>query len=529
MKNLTDKLKTEEQLQFAQEVADKAKLMGVDPRLAVALAFRESKFDPSAIGADGEIGLMQVLPSTAKGMGFSAEDLRDPSKNIEIGLTYLKQNLEKFEGNSAMAAAAYNAGPNHPFFSDADKSLPASTEKYLADIRDLGGFEPTPVQEEGSGDGAGGPPPGGASENDFKMRMLMDAAGITGGAVAGKVSDVGRGVIGGARDLVRASRTLPGALSVMESMSKGAAPPSMPPAPPAPSAPTPQAGALRPVAGGPAGPVSGPVGGPAGPLTQMGGSGTYNYGKAFGLTDIEAGLATDMSKQTGGASDLIAKRTEALQKIQNMGGGFVENPNYGGIMTPDRGVGSGPRASFTQQSAIPPNPDMPSGRQPGLAQLPPTAPISAAPPVPPQPGALSQAGAALKQGAGAVLRSPLAQGAMGGLSVAESAMEADKRMQAKDPTGAAIAGTGVMGGAMQMFAPPQIKAIGAAISLASPLTLYLRDNLKNQQPMPDPTEAQMLQAQSPSFGPYPRPMPRPPLRPRIPALGTNLPPVEFAQ
>jgi hypothetical protein len=514
MKNLTDKLTTQEQLQFAQEVADKAKLMGVDPRLAVALAFRESKFDPAAIGADGEIGLMQVLPSTAKGMGFSAEDLRDPSKNIEIGLTYLKQNLEKFEGNSAMAAAAYNAGPNHPFFSDADKPLPASTEKYLADIRDLGGFEPTPAQEENSGGGAGGPPPGGASENDFKMRMLMDAAGITGGAIAGKVSDVGRGVIGGARDLVRASRTLPGALSVMESMTSGGG--QAPSMPSAPSAPTPQAGALRPVAGGPAGPVSGPVGGPAGPLTQMGGSGTYNYGKAFGLTDIEAGLATDMSKQPGGASDLIAKRTEALQKIQNMGGGFVENPNYGGIMTPDRGVGSGPRASFTQQSAIPPNPDMPSGRQPGLAQLPPTAPISAAPPVPPQPGALSQAGAALKQGAGAVLRSPLAQGAMGGLSIAESAMEADRQIQAKDTTGAGIAAAGVGGGAMQIFGGPKVKAIGALISAASPLTLYLRENLRKQAPMPDPTEAEMLEAQMPAFNMYPRPTSGPVLRSRMP-------------
>ena len=281
----------------------------------------------------------------------------------------------------------------------------------------------------------------------------------------------------------------------------------MPSAPPAAL----QAGAPRPIAGGPAG----PVGGPAAPLTQMGGPGAYNYGKAFGLTDIEAGRATDMSKQPGGASDLIAKRTEALQKIQNMGGGFVENPNYGGIMTPQQGAGGGPRASFVQAPG-------------GLSQLPPTTPISAAPPPPPPgPGPLSQAAGALKQGAGAVLRSPLAQGALGGLSIAESAMEADKRIQQQDTAGAGIAAAGIGGGAMQIFGGPKVKAIGALISAASPLTLYLRENLRKQAPMPDPTEAEMLEAQRAAFGMYPKPMTRGPVRPRIPELGTNLPPVEF--
>lgn len=502
LKNLT-----EEQAQVANEIVSKAKQMGIDPRLAVAVAYRESRLNPNTKnGSSGEIGLMQVMPKTAEGMGFSVDDLRDPTKNIEIGLTYLKQGLDKF-GDPMLAVAGYNAGHNHPYFTDPEnKALPDSTKEYLREINQNGGFEPTPAQEEGSGGSGAGGAGGGpgnvdASENDFKMRMLMDAGGIGAGAVAGKVSDVGRGVIGGARDIVRASRTLPGALSVMESMTRGAAPPSMPSAPPTPSAPPLQAGAPRPVAGGPAG----PVGGPASPLTQMGGPGAYNYGKAFGLTDIEAGRATDMSKQPGGASDLIAKRTEALQKIQNMGGGFVENPNYGGIMTPDKGVGSGPRASFTQQSAIPPSPDLPGGRQPGLAQLPPTSPISAAPPVPPQPGPLSQAGAALKQGAGAVLRSPLAQGAMGGLSIAESAMEADRQIQAKDTTGAGIAAAGVGGGAMQIFGGPKVKAIGALISAASPLTLYLRENLRKQTPMPDATEEELLAAQRPAFNMYPRP------------------------
>jgi hypothetical protein len=128
----------------------------------------------------------------------------------------------------------------------------------------------------------------------------------------------------------------------------------------------------------------------------------------------------------------------------------------------------------------------------------------APPPPPPPPGPLAQAAGAVKQGAGAVLRSPLASGALGGLSIAESAQEADRQIQAKDTTGAAIAGAGVAGGAMQIFGGPKAKAIGALVSAASPLTLYLRKNLQNQTPMPDPTEQEMVEAQSPAFR-YARP------------------------
>jgi hypothetical protein len=478
LKNLT-----EEQAQVANEIVSKAKQMGIDPRLAVAVAYRESRLNPNTKnGSSGEIGLMQVKPTTAEMMGFSVDDLKDPSKNIEIGLSYLKQGLEKF-GDPMLAVAGYNAGHNHPYFTDPEnKSLPDSTKEYLREINQNGGFEPTPAQDDSPPEQ---PPPAPASEDDFnenKMRLAMDVAGAGAGATAAKVADVGKGVVGGARDLVRGSRSLPGALSVLQSMQGAGAPAPAAPAAPSPGMPPQPQGAPRPVAGGPAG----PVGGPASPLTQMGGSGAYNYGKAFGLTDIEAGRATDMTKNPGGANDLINQRTQALQKIQQMGGGFVENPNYGGIMTPQQGAGSGPRASFVQSPS-------------GLSQLPPTAPISAAPPVPPQPGALSQAGAALKQGAGAVLRSPLAQGAMGGLSIAESAMEADRQIQAKDTTGAGIAAAGVGGGAMQIFGGPKVKAIGALISAASPLTLYLRENLRKQTPMPDPTEQELLAAQRPAF------------------------------
>ena len=506
MENILDKL-TEDQSQVALQIARKAKEMGIDPRLAVALAYRESGLNPNTkVGTSGEIGLMQVMPKTARGMGFSVDELKDPSKNIEIGLTYLKQGLDKFGGDPVLAAAGYNAGLNHPYFADPEnKPLPQSTKEYLKSISGLGGFTSPQAKEEDAPQQVETP----ASEGDFqanKARMAADLIGAGAGAGIAKGLDITKNI----GDTAAAIRQLPGALSAQPPMAPAAAPTAAPAAPAAP-------GMARPVAGGPAG----PVGGPASPLTQMGGSGTYNYGKAFGLTDIEAGRATDMTKNPGGVNDLTTQRREALQKIQQMGGGYVENPRYGGIMTPQQNVGGGPRASFVQSPGAPG----------GLSQLPPPQAVPNAPippQAPPKPGPLANMGQGIQQGAGAVLRSPVAMGALGGLSAMEGGQEAQKRYSAGDMPGAAIAGAGVVGGGMQMVPSLPTKAFGAMISAASPLTLYLYDKLRGQggQEQQGPTEKEMLEAEGAAFGMYPRPMGQRPMRPRTFAPGENMPPVE---
>lgn len=471
---------TEEQAQIALEVARKAKEKGIDPRLAVALAFQESRFKPDAVGAAGEIGLMQVRPTTAEMLGFSADDLKDPAKNIDIGLTYLKQGLDRHAGDPVLAVAGYNAGHDHPYFSDPDKyELPQSTKQYVRSIAGMGGFEATPAEVQQAQEDQGMPQPSvEVSDDDLKqqkLRAMADLAGVTGGALIGKGLDVASNL----GSTGRAIREIP---ELMRSM------PGAPTAAPT-GAPTGGLGMRppTPVAGGPAGPVGGPVG----PLTQMGGPGAYNYGKAFGLTDIEAARATDMSKAPGGASDLIAKRSEALQKIQQMGGGFAENPRYGGIMTPQQGAGGGPRASFVQTPG-------------GLSQLPPSKPIPTAPQAPARPSPLAQAGQMVKQGAGAVLRSPVTMGALGGLSIAEGGQEFQKRVQQGDTTGAALAGAQTVGGAMQIMPNPYLRGIGALISTASPLTQYLRDRIRNQPEMPEPTPKELELARRPAFV-YPSP------------------------
>ena len=81
---------------------------GVDPRLVVAVIACESSFRPDTIGKKGEIGLGQLKPETAAGLGV---DPYDPVQNIDGCVRYLKQQLDRF-GSLELALAAYNAGPN---------------------------------------------------------------------------------------------------------------------------------------------------------------------------------------------------------------------------------------------------------------------------------------------------------------------------------------------------------------------------------------------------------------------------------
>ena len=81
----------------------------VSPLLVKAVIQAESNFNPSAISHKGAVGLMQVMPSTARSMGVS--DPMDPQKNIVAGVKYLKTLLILFNGDEKLAIAAYNCGP----------------------------------------------------------------------------------------------------------------------------------------------------------------------------------------------------------------------------------------------------------------------------------------------------------------------------------------------------------------------------------------------------------------------------------
>ena len=129
------------QKNYADKIAAKAREMGVPPELAVAVAYKESRLNPNVgRGAAGEIGIMQIKPDTAKEVGFKPEDIENPVKNIEAGIAYLKKSLDMSEGNPKLAAAGYNAGINHPFFTSQGSNLPDTTVKYLKDLNNFGAF-----------------------------------------------------------------------------------------------------------------------------------------------------------------------------------------------------------------------------------------------------------------------------------------------------------------------------------------------------------------------------------------------------
>lgn len=100
---------------FWTEVQEMSRRSGVDPHLALAIMREESRFDPRAVSFANAVGLMQLLPSTARGVlgarNVTPLGLMDPALNIRSGTAYLGSLLRSYGGNVPLAVAAYNAGP----------------------------------------------------------------------------------------------------------------------------------------------------------------------------------------------------------------------------------------------------------------------------------------------------------------------------------------------------------------------------------------------------------------------------------
>ena len=103
-------------LAYEHVIRGHAENYDLDPALLAAVIYRESKFDADARSSSGAIGLMQLLPDTAKGIAvhtggkkFVVEDLYDPEINVRYGSFYLRRLLRKYD-DERLALAAYNAG-----------------------------------------------------------------------------------------------------------------------------------------------------------------------------------------------------------------------------------------------------------------------------------------------------------------------------------------------------------------------------------------------------------------------------------
>ena len=116
---------------WAPAIQDAAEHAGIDPALLASVVRHESNFDPAVVSHAGAIGLAQLMPGTAAGLGV---DPTDPQANLRGGATYLRDQLNRF-GDLDLALAAYNAGPNRVAQAGGVPRI-EETQTYVARVTD---------------------------------------------------------------------------------------------------------------------------------------------------------------------------------------------------------------------------------------------------------------------------------------------------------------------------------------------------------------------------------------------------------
>jgi len=115
---------------YAAKVAELAARFDLSPALIEALVWQESRWQPGAVSPVGARGLAQLMPGTAQDLGVNPDD---PFANLEGGARYLREQLDRFDGDVEKALAAYNAGPGRV---EAANGIPRirETQSYVAAV-----------------------------------------------------------------------------------------------------------------------------------------------------------------------------------------------------------------------------------------------------------------------------------------------------------------------------------------------------------------------------------------------------------
>lgn len=95
-------------IRYAAKIAELSQRFDLSPSLLEALVWQESRWRENAVSHAGARGLAQLMPGTARYLGVDPDD---PLQNLEGGARYLREQLDRFDGDLEKALAAYNAGP----------------------------------------------------------------------------------------------------------------------------------------------------------------------------------------------------------------------------------------------------------------------------------------------------------------------------------------------------------------------------------------------------------------------------------
>jgi len=156
---------------LAETVDRVAQQNRISPRLVDSVIQVESNYDANAVSPKGALGLMQLIPATAQRFGVA--DVFDPADNIQGGARYLKYLLGLYNGDEALALAAYNAGEGAVSRYGGIPPFP-ETRGYVAKVRERLRNSDAPAAA-GSSEGK----PAGASPAEVynPIREVMDANG----------------------------------------------------------------------------------------------------------------------------------------------------------------------------------------------------------------------------------------------------------------------------------------------------------------------------------------------------------------
>ena len=95
---------------YGELIFNTARRHEVSPRLVAAMVRAESAFDPEAVSHKGAVGLLQLMPATAKRFGLTRGERYRPERNLEAGVRYLRWLLDRYDGELPLVLAGYNAG-----------------------------------------------------------------------------------------------------------------------------------------------------------------------------------------------------------------------------------------------------------------------------------------------------------------------------------------------------------------------------------------------------------------------------------